>query len=1787
MDTDSIYSTSNGITRIETNGTGGGAFVGGPTYVAKQIVTAGVSTDVEVNIEVNAKETRVNCDESNDKTQNSNSYTVSEALKTPSSSTYTQRDGDTFIGRSKNTLFGAGKSVNLYEQNDGSFKLDVQPSVCVSEEFGTAFVYAQKYIEDVLIPNWEQMIDNLLTVVENPQDPSQAKVIEGKVMYYTKYPKGNAKHGLHNNDPAFSEEERKATNNLPSYVCKDGRPKVVREDKSISFTDSVEWCINQIKQWRYLLEKNEEDKLIAFGSNTSKYFENNYSLAGGTSINRSSIINNSNDRSFTSTSGYVINSETHGGLLINSAGGYAIILHNENHSNKTVSDTTVTRTQTVTWVLSDAEPTTALSVDVYKSPSGWGPVFRTRGGQTSNPYEPATYTQYYAPGNLLDEATMRVEKPELRVKGASEVTDILSGTSASFVLQLHNASETNTVCDYVLECKDGSNPNGAILMMDGAHLSNGKDGRKFKLKGGETIEKTLQVSQGDRSIVDYMNLKLVLKSATDTATVSAPVELSIHFIPASTPVELSVNSTSLIGRDYNAGGLQVTLRQLDRSDKDLTGVRVQYRRKGTMSWTLHKEWQVERPGKTLPSGVSPLPDTEQISTLVKFPEDGIYELRAQTFGLYGTKELTFETPSVDITQDIRGPKILGSSTPQGTATYLDRNNISVRFNEPIYDVALSQSDNFTITGDLCNTATSGVKTTNPDVTLQLAGNEISTQSAFQFNNSDIAIDLWLYRQSDGDIVSIGTDANQLSLSTNSGKAEFRLGNADEVIASAVELPSNKWLYIALSYRQDPANERGLLSALYADADTPDPVSILKDTPVPSLPIKGKLTVGGTGTVGRMRDLTLWNTSKDVHQLYRERELSKAPYTPGLVGYWRMNEGHGTTLNDKARSRNMEMKGESWYINNENRAVRLASEDSLAVDISTFSPRSTDSYALELWFRAVRQEGNSNASLIEVPNCLRVGFDDSRLTLKTYKRSNSEENAETVTLQSAEVLSERNYADNEWHHLALNVRRGVSAVAYIDGAAVKTLAESSIPAPASPELYVGKGLTGGIDDVRIWSASLDAKAIAERRYERLDSTYSGLIGYFPFEDIHRTPTGTVTSSFSMRNFGDTSASHLTASGISAEHHASATAPALLPVSQRMRLHETEYAFTASEREIYFSLPDAILPKMDGSDFTFRLSNIKDKYGNVSEPVEWTLHCDFSTLSLTLDETEIVKGRDEQRTFTATLKSLSGADEDYEFVNLPSWLEVSESIGKVGKSGKTITFTLPANIRIGHYTIDIFVQDRLNIKRSCRLHLVVKGFEPEWSVDERLYASNMVVTGQVNVGNKILEYEDSKIGAFDEQGNCIGVAHPEYIRTRDAYYVSMVVYGNPDDKPMTSEERHVYFRLYDSSTGTTYPRVSFLLPEENAARMQFDFTADATYGSYDGPVIFAPTDEIQQIKDLNKGWNWMSVYLTSKEGPQIPVNTVFKTVLPYVDEVKDHNFFAVPKKDRSAIDGSLKYVTAGKMYKVRMNNAGTLSLVGLLVDVENTSQTIQPEWNWMGSLTSYVMSPDVAFADLNPEKGDMVKNRTSFAEYNGYTWEGQLQEIKPGEGYLYHSRASQAKTFHYPKQVTTASAHARRAAVLMANDNEEWHWTVENINHYPDNMTILATLEKDGKLIDNAEVAAFINGECRGNIKGVDGHYFLTVLGISAEDTRKHVALKAWIGGTEYDIDDMGFNFISDASYGSFADGLVNLTIGGDTGINSVKDCDDNAEWYDLQGRKQNARPTRKGVFIRNNSKRVIK
>ena len=72
----------------------------------------------------------------------------------------------------------------------------------------------------------------------------------------------------------------------------------------------------------------------------------------------------------------------------------------------------------------------------------------------------------------------------------------------------------------------------------------------------------------------------------------------------------------------------------------------------------------------------------------------------------------------------------------------------------------------------------------------------------------------------------------------------------------------------------------------------------------------------------------------------------------------MNEGEGTAIRDYSRSRNMTAAAESWYINNENKAVKLNGTSHVGVMMAECSPLSTDDYAVELWMRAGKQDGEA-------------------------------------------------------------------------------------------------------------------------------------------------------------------------------------------------------------------------------------------------------------------------------------------------------------------------------------------------------------------------------------------------------------------------------------------------------------------------------------------------------------------------------------------------------------------------------------------------------------------------------------------------------------------------------------------------------------------------------------------------------------------------------------------------------------------------------------------------------------
>ena len=231
-----------------------------------------------------------------------------------------------------------------------------------------------------------------------------------------------------------------------------------------------------------------------------------------------------------------------------------------------------------------------------------------------------------------------------------------------------------------------------------------------------------------------------------------------------------------------------------------------------------------------------------------------------------------------------------------------------------------------------------------------------------------------------------------------------------------------------------------------------------------------------------------------------------------------------------------------------------------------------------------------------------------------------------------------------------------------------------------------------------------------------------------------------------------------------------------------MDDKQFDFVASNDEIYFSFPDSSLPLMDNNDFTVTVQYIKDEHGNNSETVSWMFHADFAAVDWERPDgsdyyIEINKDWDQEYTFWHGIVNPTGTPQAFEITGLPTWLTADKTVGTVSNNVTYIQFTIAPTLSVGRHTEYLYITDRLGIQRVMKMIVTVRGDEPDWSVDPNLYESNMTLTGQVYVGDKICEYTDTKIAAFDEMGFCRGVASPAYVSSRDAYYVDMMVLRLP--------------------------------------------------------------------------------------------------------------------------------------------------------------------------------------------------------------------------------------------------------------------------------------------------------------------------------------------------------------------------------------------------------------------------
>ena len=265
---------------------------------------------------------------------------------------------------------------------------------------------------------------------------------------------------------------------------------------------------------------------------------------------------------------------------------------------------------------------------------------------------------------------------------------------------------------------------------------------------------------------------------------------------------------------------------------------------------------------------------------------------------------------------------------------------------------------------------------------------------------------------------------------------------------------------------------------------------------------------------------------------------------------------------------------------------------------------------------------------------------------------------------------------------------------------------------------------------------------------------------------------------------------------------------------------------------------------------------------------------------------------------------------------------------------------------------------------------------------------------------------------------------------------------------------------------------------------------------------------------------------------------------------------------------------------MEMPSLLAVTGESVKAAETKVTLKKGWNWIAYVPTVSMTLDRSLAGANPQEGDQVKSQQGFAFYGPYGWEGNLDAMESGKGYLYYSVDDATKEFVYPAAPT---ATANRAAEHSETNDLNVFFPVDPEN-YPDNMSMTIKLVNGNETVTDAEVGAFIDEECRGAATAKNGLYYLLIAG---EGYGKPMELCAAINGDIVTLS-TDVTFSSDAIIGTpWEPYVINLLTDGIRTVGIDADDDDDAEWYTLQGIKIGRKPTHPGVYIHRGEKVRVK
>ena len=153
------------------------------------------------------------------------------------------------------------------------------------------------------------------------------------------------------------------------------------------------------------------------------------------------------------------------------------------------------------------------------------------------------------------------------------------------------------------------------------------------------------------------------------------------------------------------------------------------------------------------------------------------------------------------------------------------------------------------------------------------------------------------------------------------------------------------------------------------------------------------------------------------------------------------------------------------------------------------------------------------------------------------------------------------------------------------------------------------------------------------------------------------------------------------------------------------------------------------------------------------------------------------------------------------------------------------------------------------------------------------------------------------------------------------------------------------------------------------------------------LFVRVESSTQAVNLASGWNWWA--------PMVEIS------LADLEAALGTNGLAIVAQEGNAPQS----LAPGKMFKIQTGAACEFTLNGVPAEV---TLSFTNGINWFGHTGVEAAIAD-ALAGITPATGDKIISQDGgFAIFNGSAWEGTLNNLEPGRGYVYVSKASGSKT-----------------------------------------------------------------------------------------------------------------------------------------------------------------------------------